>query len=133
MQKPKCVAAYNKYMGGVDVSNRKIYHVSAERPSKRYWKKIFFDLLDMALLNSYELYQSNTDAGQHKTRHDFLASVVESLCAVAGPPPELPGVHHDLKHIPGSKERDCRLFRSCEGCQRGKKDHLGLAGKLCCI
>ena len=79
-QKPKCVAADNRYMGGVDISDRKIDHVSAERPSKRYWEKIFFNLLDMALLNSYELYRSNTDAGQRKTRHDFLASVVESLC-----------------------------------------------------
>ena len=39
-QKPKCIAAYNKYMGGVDISDRKVYHVSAERPSKRYWMKI---------------------------------------------------------------------------------------------
>ena len=133
-QKPKCVAAYNKYMGGVDISDRKIYHVSAERPSKRYWKKIFFNLLDMALLNSYELYRSNTDAGQRKTRHDFLASVVESLCAsehaVAGPP-ELPGVNHDLTHLPGSKERDCvvcsdrsrgvrkRSCYWCPGCNNG--------------
>ena len=38
-RKPKCIAAYNKYMGGVDISDRKVYHVSAERPSKRYWKK----------------------------------------------------------------------------------------------
>ena len=56
------VVAYNKYMGGVDLSDRKIYHVSAERPSKRYWKKIFFNLVDMALLNSYILYEANTYA-----------------------------------------------------------------------
>ena len=60
-QKPKCIAANNKYMGEVDLSDRKIYHVSAELPSKRYWK-IFFNLLDMALLNSFELYYANTDA-----------------------------------------------------------------------
>ena len=34
-QKPKCIAAY-KYMGEVDLRDRKIYHVSAEHPSKRY-------------------------------------------------------------------------------------------------
>ena len=62
--KPKSVVAYYKYMGGVDLSDRKIYHVSAERPSKRFWKKIFFNLVDMALLNSYILYEANTDAGQ---------------------------------------------------------------------
>ena len=43
--KPCCIAAYNRYMGGVDISDRKIYHVSAERPSKRYWKKIFFTVI----------------------------------------------------------------------------------------
>ena len=30
-QKPKCIAAYNKYMGGVDIRDRKLYHVLAER------------------------------------------------------------------------------------------------------
>ena len=63
-QKPKCIAAYNMYMGGVDFSDHKIYQVSAERPSKRYWEKIFFNLLDMALLNSFELYHTNTDVTQ---------------------------------------------------------------------
>ena len=79
-RKPRCIVAYNRYMGGVDISDRKIYHVSTERPSKRYWKKIFFNLLDMALLNAYELYRLNTDAAECKNRHDFLAKLVESLC-----------------------------------------------------
>ena len=60
-EKPNWVAAYNKYMGGVNISDRKIYHVSDERPSRRYWKKIFFKLL-----NRYELYRRNTDAGQRE-------------------------------------------------------------------
>ena len=84
-RKPNCIIDYNEYMGGVDLSDRKIYHVSAERPTRRYWKKIFFNLLDMALLNSYELYRANTDAARCKSRRDFLCAVVESLCGVEEP------------------------------------------------
>ncbi len=52
-------------MDGVDLSDCKIYHVSAEHPSKRFWKKIFVNLVDLALQNSYILYlkQDKTDAG----------------------------------------------------------------------
>ena len=153
-QKPKCVAAYNKFMGGVDLSDRMIYHLSAERPSKRYWKKIFFNFLDMALLNSYVLYCSNTDAAQRKSRHDFVASVVESLCAagdavVPAMPPAGPACRaHELQHLPGRQERDCvvcsdrsrgirkRSSYCCTGCDDGvhrgcfhqmvhKRPHLG--------
>ena len=106
-RKPKCIAAYNKYMGGVDISDRKVYHVSAERPSKRYWKKIFFNLIDIALLNAFELYRSNTDVGQRLSRHDFLACVVESLCTDDVPQVALPPLHHSLERLPGKKERDC--------------------------
>ena len=110
-RKPRCIAAYNRYMGGVDISDRKIYHVSAERPSKRYWKKIFFNLLDMALLNAYELYRLNTDAAECKNRHDFLATVVESLCTPDDVPAAiaLPSLEHRLEHLPGKQERDCVL------------------------
>ncbi|KAI0218363.1 hypothetical protein LSAT2_029928 [Lamellibrachia satsuma] len=135
-RKPKCVVDYNRYMVGVDLSDRKIYHVSAERPSRRYWKKIFFNLMDMALLNSFELYYSNTDGRRRKTRYDFICSVLESLCGVNGvgeaaaaeaaaqpaapaaqpaaapaaqPDVAQPAVPegHQLQHLPGKQERDC--------------------------
>ena len=61
--KPNCIIDY-KYMGEVDLSDRKIYHVSVERPTRSYWKKIFFNHFDMALLNSYELYNANTDVAR---------------------------------------------------------------------
>ena len=47
-QKPKSIAAYNKYMGGVDIRDRKLNHVLAERPSKRNWKKILFNFYQFA-------------------------------------------------------------------------------------
>ena len=105
----KCIAAYNKYMGGVDLSDRKIYHVSAERPSKRYWKKIFFNLLDMALFNSLELYHTNTDVAQCLNQHDFMCSILESLCAAeeADEPalqPALPHPgRHEIDHLPSKR------------------------------
>ena len=94
-QKPKCLAADNQYMGGVDISARKIYHVSHERPTKRYWKKVFFNVLDIALLSSYKLYKGNTGGGLGKTHRDFfLCSIVESLCAAEDPPISLPPAMH---------------------------------------
>ena len=84
-------------------------------PSKRYWKKLFFNLIDMELLNSYELYNytTNTDGNQCKSRHDYMCSVVQSLCAAADPamavlPPAVPLVgRHELEHLPGKRERNC--------------------------
>ena len=111
--KPTCIASYNKYMGVMDISDRKIYHISAKRPSKRYWKKLFFNLIDMALLNSYELYKSNTDGNQCKSQHDYMCPDVQSLCAAANTgmavvPPALPLVgRHELEHLPGKREHNC--------------------------
>ena len=137
-----------KYMGGVDLSDCKIYHVSAERPSKRFWKKIFFNLVDTALLNSYILYQANTDGGQTLMRHDYIVAVVESLClgdgevlGVPAPPLFVAGLlPHDLQRLPGKRERECvvcsdrsagirkRSSYYCTGCNLGIQwqcmDHL---------
>lgn len=64
-------------MGGVDVSDKSIYHTSCTRPTKRYWKRIFYNLLDNALFNSYVLYSLNTD--KPKSRKDYLVDIVETL------------------------------------------------------
>ena len=42
--KPKYIAIQQIH-GGVDLSDRKIYHVSTEHPSKRYWKKLYYTFL----------------------------------------------------------------------------------------
>jgi len=37
--------------------DRKIYQIAAERPCNKYWMKIFFNLVDIAVRISYEIYQ----------------------------------------------------------------------------
>ena len=103
-RKPLCIAAYNRYMGGVDLSDRKVYHVAAERSSRRYWKKIFFNIMDLSLLNAYELYRSNTD--HPVSRYDFMCDVVLGLCA-SGAAAAVPDMQHCLQHLPGKREREC--------------------------
>ncbi|KAG8315223.1 hypothetical protein J6590_075629 [Homalodisca vitripennis] len=50
--KPYMIQQYNLYMGGVDMKDKSIYHISCLRTTTRYWKKIFYNLLDMAIFDS---------------------------------------------------------------------------------
>ena len=55
------------------------------------------------------LYLSNTGIRQRLSRHNILASVVESLCADDVPQVALSPLHHSLERLPGKKERDCLI------------------------
>ena len=44
--KPLITDFYNTGMGGVDVSDKKIYHLASERATHRYWLKLFMNLID---------------------------------------------------------------------------------------
>lgn len=115
--KPLVIHKYNQSMGGVDVSDKSIYHTSCNRTTSKYWKKLFFNFLDMSLFNAYILYKSNTD--QPMSRKDFLVSLVDSLCQTeivqpaAGPGGD--GVQHSIAHLPG------QLSRLCEVCSKNNK------------
>lgn len=108
--KPTMINEYNLNMGGVDNSDKSVYHLSVSRATKKYWKKIFTNLLDIALFDAYILYRQNTD--RLMSRQDFHTSIVESLAeadeAEPGPavPAEVEG-GHKLSHLPGRKEQVC--------------------------
>lgn len=93
-------------MRGVDKSDKSVYHLSVSRATKKYWKKIFYNLLDMALFDAYILYKENSD--RPMTRQDFHSSIVESLADDDQPIPTiLDNNGHKLEHLPGRKERVC--------------------------
>lgn len=56
VRKPVLIHKYNLFMGGVDMKDKSIYHTTTARSSPRYWKKIFYNLLDMAIFDAWILY-----------------------------------------------------------------------------
>lgn len=77
-------------MGGVDLSDKKVSHIAAERSTRRYWVKIFRNLLDIAVLNSYEIYKLSTPVALQMSKYDFVVAIIESLCSAQDqqPPPQ---------------------------------------------
>ena len=53
---PKCINDYNSGMGGVDVFDQHVAAYQVLRKTNKYWKTIAFDLLDVAVVNSYILF-----------------------------------------------------------------------------
>ena len=57
VQKPKAIELYTLFMGGVDQTDQKAcYGVNLHRNSK-WWKKAFFHMLEVALVNAGVLFQ----------------------------------------------------------------------------
>ncbi|CAF1325070.1 unnamed protein product [Adineta steineri] len=82
VEKPICIHEYNDTMGGVDMADQLIapYGIPRKR-LKKYYKKIFMILLDLAILNSYHLYKIQTqDTGNNvMTQLHFRIALVRSL------------------------------------------------------
>jgi len=67
--KPTIVADYNRHMGYVDNTDRMANSYTASRRTWKWIKKLFFHLLDLAIVNSYILLSS---CGGKKISHrDF--------------------------------------------------------------
>ncbi|KAJ8369425.1 hypothetical protein SKAU_G00094530 [Synaphobranchus kaupii] len=54
--KPACVLDYNKKMGAVDRADMITSFVDCARKSTKWYKKLFFHLLDTAVLNAYTVH-----------------------------------------------------------------------------
>ncbi|KAJ4430236.1 hypothetical protein ANN_22448, partial [Periplaneta americana] len=54
---PESIAFYNEIMGGVDLSDQKVGTYDFNRKSQKWWRKVFFKVLMMSVVNSWILYQ----------------------------------------------------------------------------
>ncbi|XP_022109647.1 piggyBac transposable element-derived protein 4-like [Acanthaster planci] len=75
-QKPTCVIEYNALMGGVDKSHQLAANHRATRKSLKWYKKLFFYLLDLMLVNSYAVYLA---VGHRLPFLDYRLSLVREL------------------------------------------------------
>lgn len=55
--KPSAVVDYNKFKIGVDKSDQLLAYYAFTRKSIKWWKKLFFHLFDLAIVNAYLLYR----------------------------------------------------------------------------
>jgi hypothetical protein len=57
IKKPECVVDYNQNMGAVDKTYMQISFVESVRKTVKWYKKLFFHLMDLSILNAYILFK----------------------------------------------------------------------------
>ena len=87
VQKPAVIEDYNMYMGGVDKSDQLVTYYFFRRCSKKWWKRAFFHLIELAMVNAYILYCYNTPKREQLTHLQFRLAVASSLLCDAQPIP----------------------------------------------
>jgi len=72
--KPFCIVEYNSNMGSIDKQDQMLQLYSIGRKTMKWYKKLTFHLLNMALLNSYILLQKSDGCSTFlKFQHDVAA------------------------------------------------------------
>ena len=133
--KPMCVHDYNTNMGGIDRSDHLLSYCSTPRKTIKWYNKVFFHLLDIAVMNSYVLFKKLSK--QKKLRilkfrdalKGELASVdlgMEQPMKTSAPSTTLAeyetvDAFHSLENIPLLKENVPRYLR-CTVCTQKKRE-----------
>lgn len=76
-RKPDCVLEYNLKMGAVDKTDMQNSFVECARKSLKWYKKLYFHLMDIALLNAYIVYKELT--GRSIKYQQFRLNVMRQL------------------------------------------------------
>lgn len=79
--KPEIVEFYNLTKGGVDVLDMLCHSRTTKRKSRRWPMRYFYAILDIAAINSFIIYKSNSkmDSFSNDARISFLKNLALSL------------------------------------------------------
>ncbi|XP_067910284.1 piggyBac transposable element-derived protein 4-like [Heterodontus francisci] len=70
--KPQAVIGYNKYMGGVDLSDQMRSYYPVGRPSKKWWRCVLWYLLNISIVNAWLLFKYSSHEPPLPSRYDHL-------------------------------------------------------------
>lgn len=84
-------------MGGVDLSDQINQYYSCLRKSTKWYKKLFFHLFNVCIINAYLLY-TKFAPGDKKDHHTFRISLCQSLIQEAAGAPR-PMTEKGRKHV----------------------------------
>ena len=77
IMKPQMVVDYNANMGGVDRSDQLVLYYGYAHRCKKWWRRVFFHLLDLTVVNSNILY--NQVAEKPLNQLDFRLALISGL------------------------------------------------------
>ena len=154
VQQPQIFKTYNMKMNAVDRSDQILSTFSTQRKCLRWWKTLFFHLIDIAVVNSYILFlehkaENPNDIKRPKgySQCDFRDELVCQICGFdeyGDPPkynpgrPTVPPSVFETEHMPCVSE----ISRNCVVCYKlHKKQHRVVTyceapqcqGKFMCI
>lgn len=124
---PEVIGFYRKNMGGVDRADQLIGLYSHDRKSCKWWKKVFYTLLNMAAVNSWIMYNQ---IRQKKTPFlSFLVTLSEELLAEGS---KNTSVHYVKKGVTSKKRKlygevslhlpiEGQTRRRCSRCSQNKQ------------
>ena len=92
IQKPYCVDQYNTFMGGVDRSDQLLSYYGFAHRTVKWWKRLFFHLLDVAVCNSYTLYTQSTQ-NKKLTHKEYRVSLAKAFLQQSEDP------HHQRQRL----------------------------------
>ena len=82
LRQPSTVSQYNKYMGAVDQHDQLRMKYDVGRNSKKWWRYIFWFLLNCSIVNAYILYKTASQRRTRKKRYthiDFRLELINQL------------------------------------------------------
>ncbi len=89
--KPECVTDYNINMGLVDESDAMISSIDCARNTLKWYKKFFFHLLDITMLNAHIIHR--VKSGKKSKLKKIVVEVIRQLLSEHGLERPAPGLH----------------------------------------
>lgn len=137
---PTAIVEYNQSMNGVDITDQHLsYHSLTKRKTIKWWKKVFWRLIDMAILNANIVYRSNSPESNTTTNRQFRLALIDELVQplllskasglYTTPQPgrrpgkdlsRLKGKHFPYKHT--SRRRRCVVCSNAKNVNNKRKD-----------
>ena len=90
IQKPLMVEMYNTYMGGVDRGDQLVVYYAFSHATKKWWKRAFFHLMEVAMVNAYIVYCKSTPTKRLSHLEFRIAVATGLLQTLEAPTPARP-------------------------------------------
>ena len=77
---PTIIIDYNQYMGGVDLMDQHLsYYSLTTRRTLKWWKKVFWRLIDISIVNAWIIFRHNNADSDIKSHREFRLKLIEEL------------------------------------------------------